>query len=102
MNLFEKKSRVFEIECQLKILSEERAQLIREITDTEAPYKVGDIINWKYGKSRRYGRITKIRKWCSDYEYHVIPILKNGKDGFFVLVYGSYMDIKAGPLEAKP
>lgn len=80
---------------RLKQMQEQRDELdiaIRElandIAEAESQFKVGDLITWKSGQSRRKGRIVMVVPWCgSGAKYEVIRIRADGTEGAQVCVH---------------
>ena len=74
---------------RLEQLKEQKAKISAEITElaaaianAESKFKVGEVITWNAGRSRRKGRIFEVRPWCgSSLEYHVASIRADGTEG---------------------
>ena len=81
---------------RLKKMKEQRDELdiaIRElssdIAEAESKFKVGDLITWKVGHSRRKGRIVMVRPMYSGLvKYEVVGIRADGTEGAQVCVRG--------------
>lgn len=68
-----------EIDKQIRCLTAERAALDREYALTFTNIRVGDKIEYDYGKQRRLGEVVGIDPWgCESVKYCVHQIKKDG------------------------
>ena len=92
MTIEEKKARVYALDDQVRGLQQECSQLKQEITDEEAPIKVGEWLEWNAGRTRRKGRVKRVigggyATTGNVSRYIVEPLLKSGKLGAPVDAY---------------
>lgn len=84
-----------EIDKQIRCLTAERIALDREYASTLANIRVGDIIEYDYGKQRRLGEVVCIDLWgCESVKYCVRQIKKGGSISDFKTEIYSYHNPK--------
>ncbi len=76
------------LKAQIDPLATEAARLRQLILELKSPFKVGDVIQWAYGRDKiRKGRVIEIIEWvCEDPMWRVILIKQDGTDGGIVEV----------------
>lgn len=84
-----------EIDKQIRCLTVERATLDQEYARTLTDIRVGDKIEYDYGKQRKLGEVVGIDLWgCESVKYGVHQIKKDGSISDFKSEIYSYHNPK--------
>lgn len=77
------KAKIAELDLQINMLQNERANQVHAYVNSIAAFKVGDIIRYGYSRPPEHrGRIVEIgADWSDEPKYIVVTLRKDGKDG---------------------
>lgn len=75
------------LESTIDAMSGDVKAMKSELAELLSPFKIGDIIEWKRGKTKARGRVTGVTFWIGrDCQWQVTTIRKDNTDGASVLV----------------
>jgi hypothetical protein len=79
-------ARIAAIKTELRVIRHKEALLCQELAELEAPFQIGDTIEFGYPENRITGVVKLIRSRYDHYEASVSRILKDGSLGAQVTV----------------
>lgn len=90
------KAKIAELDLQIDMLQNERANQVRAYVNSIAAFKIGDIIRYGYSQPPKHrGRIVEIGAgWSDEPKYIVVTLRKDGKDGMRRAVRGYENPVK--------
>ena len=88
MNIDEMKARLVELQKQIHALSQERMELQNMLAEARSEFRIGDVIEFQYGKGLARGVVEKILPWGDTNSTLVVTtIRKDGSKGAHQTVY---------------